>query len=72
MAAQLQAIEQGDKVPHFDDNEMPSHHLGTKLSRAIQGEHVRELALQEIKGTRCPGVRFRSLERSDLTLGYLV
>lgn len=39
LAAQLQAIEQG----------------GKKLSRVIQGERVRELALKELKGTRCPG-----------------
>ena len=54
LAAQLQAIEQGDKVPHFDDIEMPAHDLGKRLSRAIQGERVRELALKELKGTRCP------------------
>ncbi len=54
LAAQLQAFDQGGKFPHFDDIEIPAHELGKKLSRAIQGERVRELALQELKGTCCP------------------
>jgi|GEM_PF-3399252 len=53
LAVQLQALEQGGKFPHFDDIEIPAHKMGKKLSRAIQGERVRELALKELRGTRC-------------------
>lgn len=54
LAAQLQALEQGGNFPHFDAIEIPAHEMGKKLSRAIQEERVRKLALQELKGTRCP------------------
>jgi hypothetical protein len=54
VAAQLQAIEQGDRVPHFDEIEMPAHDLGKKLSRAIQGERAREVALKELGRVYCP------------------
>ena len=54
LAAQLLAAQQAGKVPHYDDIEIPAHDLGKRLSRAIQGERMRELALQERKGTRCP------------------
>ena len=54
VAAELQAIEQGDRVPHFDEIEIPAHELGKKLSRAIQGERVREVALKELGRVYCP------------------
>ena len=54
IAAELQAIEQGDGVPHFDEIEVPAHELGKKLSRAIQGERAREVALQELGRVYCP------------------
>lgn len=54
IAAELQAIEQGDGVPHFDEIEMPAHELGKKLSRAIQGERAREIALKELGRVYCP------------------
>lgn len=56
-AAELQALEQGDRVPHFDEIEMPAHDLGKKLSRAIQCERAREVALQELGKVRCPDCR---------------
>lgn len=55
VAAQLQAIEQGDRVPHYDEIELPAHAMGQRFSRAIQEERARELALREFKGCRCPG-----------------
>lgn len=54
VAAELQAHEQGSGVPHFDDIELSAHDTGKRLSRAIQMERAREVAIQEIKGTRCP------------------
>lgn len=54
IAAELQAIEQGDRVPHFDEIEIPAHELGKKLSRAIQGERAREVALQQLGRVYCP------------------
>jgi len=54
VAAEIQALEQGDQVPHFDQIEMPAHDLGKKLSRAIQGERIREVALKELGRVYCP------------------
>ena len=53
LAAQLQSLEQGGRFPHYDEIELPAHDLGQRLSRAIQEERARELALQEFKGCRC-------------------
>lgn len=54
IAAEIQAIEQGDRIPHFDEIEMPAHDLGKKLSRTIQGERAREVALKELGRVYCP------------------
>ncbi len=54
VAAELQALQQGDGIPHFDDIELSAHDAGQRLSRAIQGERAREVAMRELKGTRCP------------------
>ena len=35
VAAEIQALEQGDGVPHFDQIELPAHALGQRFSRAI-------------------------------------
>ncbi len=53
-AAEIQALEQGSRVPHFDEIEIPAHDLGKKLSRAIQEERAREVALQELGRVYCP------------------
>ncbi len=53
-AAEIQAFVQGDRVPHFDEIEMPAHDLGKKLSRAIQGERAREVAIKQLGNVRCP------------------
>ena len=52
-AAELRAFKYGDSTRHFDDIELPAHDMGKRLSRAIQEERVREVALAELKGTRC-------------------
>ena len=53
VASEIQALEQGNRVPHFDEIEIPAHELGKKLSRAIQGERAREVALQQLGKVRC-------------------
>lgn len=53
-AAEIQSLDQGDRVPHFDEIEIPAHDLGKKFSRAIQGERAREVALQNLGRVYCP------------------
>ncbi|MCC6507583.1 MAG: hypothetical protein IT423_00640 [Pirellulaceae bacterium] len=57
VAAELQALNQGKGIPHYDDIELPAHDVGKRLSRAIQMERAREVAASELKGTRCPDCR---------------
>ena len=59
VAAEIQALEQGDRVPHFDEIEIPAHDLGKKFSRAIQGERAREVALRELGRVYCPDCKKR-------------
>lgn len=54
VAAELQAQEQGDGVPHFDQIELGAHDLGQRFSRAIQEERAREVALQTLGRVYCP------------------
>jgi len=54
VAAEIQALEQGDEVPHFDQIELPAHALGQRFSRAIQEERAREVALKELGRVYCP------------------
>jgi hypothetical protein len=54
IAAEIQALEQGDEVPHFDQIELPAHALGQRFSRAIQEERAREVALKELGRVYCP------------------
>lgn len=54
VAAEIQALEQGKGVPHFDQIELPAHALGQRFSRAIQEERAREVALQELGRVYCP------------------
>lgn len=53
-AAEIQALEQGDQVPHFDQIELPAHALGQRFSRAIQEERAREVALAKLGRVYCP------------------
>ncbi|MCO8122120.1 hypothetical protein NHH03_10255 [Stieleria sp. TO1_6] len=54
VAAEIQALEQGEQVPHFDQIELPAHQLGQRFSRAIQEERAREVALQRLGRVYCP------------------
>lgn len=54
VAAEIQALEQGDGVPHFDQIELPAHALGQRFSRGIQEERAREVALKELGRVYCP------------------
>jgi len=54
LAAEIQALEQGDEVPHFDDIELPAHELGQRFSRGIQEERAREVALKQLGTVCCP------------------
>ena len=54
IAAEIQAFEQGDGVPHFDQIELPAHALGQRFSRAIQEERARDVALKELGRVYCP------------------
>jgi hypothetical protein len=44
LAAEIQAVDQKGRVPHFDKIEGPAHALGQELSRLIQTERVRGVA----------------------------
>jgi hypothetical protein len=54
LAAEIQALEQGDEVPHFDQIELSAHSLGQRFSRGIQEERAREVALRELGRVYCP------------------
>ncbi len=54
VASELQAIEQGDKTPHYDEIELPAHELGQRLSRKIQSERACDVALGEDDRVSCP------------------
>lgn len=54
LAAEIQALEQGDGVPHYDQIELPAHNLGKRFSRAIQEERAREVALGKLGRVYCP------------------
>jgi len=54
VAAEIQAIEQGDGLPHFDQIELPAHALGQQFSRMIQSERSREVAASRLADATCP------------------
>ncbi|WP_146597884.1 hypothetical protein [Novipirellula aureliae] len=45
VAAEIQAAEQDEEVPHFDQIERPAHELGKRFSRDIQGQLARDVWL---------------------------
>lgn len=55
VAAELQALDQGGKTPHYDQIELPAHTLGQQFSRMIQAERAREVAASELHDAACPG-----------------
>lgn len=54
VASELQSIEQGSEIPHFDEIELPAHDLGQRLSRMIQSDRACEVALAEKTQMACP------------------
>ena len=54
LASQLQALEQGDQTPHFDQIEMPAHEVGQQLSQLIQTTRAREVAADGLQDCECP------------------
>ena len=54
IASQLQELEQGEDVPHFDQIELAAHDTGKRLSRAIQEDRAREVALKALGRVYCP------------------
>ncbi len=54
IAAQLQALDQGQGTPHFDQIEIPAHEVGQRLSRMIQSTRAREVAAEGVQSVACP------------------
>jgi hypothetical protein len=54
VASALQAEEQGEGIPHFDQIELPAHEVGRKLSKMIQASRATDVALQEAEERKCP------------------
>jgi hypothetical protein len=54
VSAQLQALDQGASVPHFDQIELPAHAVGQRLSRLIQTNRAREVAATTPLKVVCP------------------
>lgn len=54
VAAELQALDDGGKTPHYDQIELPAHALGQRFSRLVQAERARELAAAELNEVACP------------------
>lgn len=54
LAAEIQAVDQKGRVPHFDKIEGPAHALGQELSRLIQTERVRGVAADGLDDVTCP------------------
>lgn len=54
VATELQRLEQGSGVPHFDQIELPAHALGQRFSRMIQSERARDVAAACEAEAACP------------------
>ena len=54
VAAELQAVDQRDQTPHFDQVEMPAHEVGQRLSRMIQTTRSREIGADNLDESGCP------------------
>lgn len=54
VAAELQALDQGGKTPHYDQIELPAHALGQRFSRLVQAERVRDVAVADLNDAACP------------------
>lgn len=54
LASELQAADQGEQTPHFDQIELPAHEIGQQLSRMIQTTRAREVAAENLQEAACP------------------
>ena len=54
VSAQLQRIEQGPGVPHYDEIEGSAHDLGQRLSRLAQVKRIREVTAEIPPTLNCP------------------
>jgi len=54
VAAELQALDQGEQTPHFDQIEVPAHEVGQRLSQLIQTSRAREVAADGLQDVACP------------------
>ena len=54
IACQLQTLDQGNGLPHFDQIEMPAHEVGQQLSQLVQTNRTRELASEGLQDVPCP------------------
>lgn len=55
VAAQLQAVQQGEGTPHYDQIELPAHDVGQQLSRLIQASRAGDVAAEQSAHVDCPG-----------------
>ena len=69
VAAELQAVDQGNQTPHFDQIELPAHDVGQQLSRMIQSTRAREVAADGLQESACPKCgRNCSVQTKDRTV----
>lgn len=55
VAAEMQALDQGPKTPHYDQIELPAHALGQRFSRMVQAKRAGDVAAAELNDAACPG-----------------
>lgn len=54
ISSQLQSIEQGAGVPHYDQIESSAHQMGQEFSRMVQAHRAREVAATTPTKIACP------------------
>jgi len=54
VGAQIQAIEQGPGVPHYDQIESHAHQCGQRLSQMVQQTRAAEITAEQPPEALCP------------------
>ena len=54
IACQIQTLEQGSGIPHYDQIEIPAHEVGQQLSRLVQEQQAGEVAVRQSGEADCP------------------
>lgn len=54
IACQIQTIEQGPGIPHYDQIEIPAHEVGQQLSRLVQEQQASDVASRQVSEVACP------------------